>query len=178
MMLLMLIVLLTMRIMRRMRLMRKRMAKKKKKKRNKTEEEAWCKCWWWWWGMKMMMMMIMMMMMMTMMMMVRRRVRKRCMRTRSEAMPEDAFRSEALTSHNYTASLSGTSKVCQEKSHGKTMVEFGACLFVSCYSFVNVAYGCIRAISGIYWNWLSYDWASEIDSWWGVNKWEQIAQII
>ena len=177
MMLLMLIVLLTMRIMRRMRLMRKRMAKKKKKKRNKTEEEAWCKCWWWWWGMKMMMM-IMMMMMTMMMMMVRRRVRKRCMRTRSEAMPEDAFRSEALTSHNYTASLSGTSKVCQEKSHGKTMVEFGACLFVSCYSFVNVAYGCIRAISGIYWNWLSYDWASEIDSWWGVNKWEQIAQII
>ena len=176
MMLLMLIVLLTMRIMRRMRLMRKRMAKKKKKKRNKTEEEAWCKCWWWWWGMKMMMMI--MMMMMTMMMMVRRRVRKRCMRTRSEAMPEDAFRSEALTGHNYTASLSGTSKVCQEKSHGKTMVEFGACLFVSCYSFVNVAYGCIRAISGIYWNWLSYDWASEIDSWWGVNKWEQIAQII
>ena len=172
MMLLMLIVLLTMRIMRRMRLMRKRMAKKKKK-RNKTEEDAWCKCWWWWWGMKMMMMIMMMMMMM-----VRRRVRKRCMRTRSEAMPEDAFRSEALTSHNYTASLSGTSKVCQEKSHGKTMVEFGACLFVSCYSFVNVAYGCIRAISGIYWNWLSYDWASEIDSWWGVNKWEQIAQII
>ena len=31
------------------------------------------------------------------MMMVRRRVRKRCMRARSEAMPEDAFRSEALT---------------------------------------------------------------------------------
>jgi hypothetical protein len=34
---------------------------------------------------------------MMMMMMVRRRVRKRCMRARSEAMPEDAFRSEALT---------------------------------------------------------------------------------
>ena len=37
------------------------------------------------------------MMMMMMMMMVRRRVRKRCMRARSEAMPEDAFRREALT---------------------------------------------------------------------------------
>ena len=37
------------------------------------------------------------MMMTTMMMMVMRRVRKRCMRARSEAMPEDAFRSEALT---------------------------------------------------------------------------------
>ena len=37
-----------------------------------------------------------MMMMMMMMMMVRRRVRKRCMRARSEATPEDAFRSEAL----------------------------------------------------------------------------------
>ena len=37
------------------------------------------------------------MMMIMMMMMVRRRVRKRCMRARSEAMPEDAFRSEALT---------------------------------------------------------------------------------
>ena len=38
----------------------------------------------------------MMMMMTMMMMMVRRRVPKRCMRARSEAMPEDAFRSEAL----------------------------------------------------------------------------------
>ena len=47
----------------------------------------------------MMQMLMMMMTMMTtmMMMMVRRRVRKRCMRARSEAMPEDAFRSEALT---------------------------------------------------------------------------------
>ena len=43
------------------------------------------------------MMMMMMVMMMMMMMMVRRRVQKRCMRARSEAMPEDAFRSEALT---------------------------------------------------------------------------------
>ena len=40
---------------------------------------------------------MMMMTTMMMMMMVRRRVRKRCMRARSEAMPEDAFRSEALT---------------------------------------------------------------------------------
>ena len=51
--------------------------------------------------MMMMMMMIMMrrvmMMMMMMMMVVRRRVQKRCMRARSEAMPEDAFWSEALT---------------------------------------------------------------------------------
>ena len=42
-------------------------------------------------------MMMMMMMTMMMMMVVRRCVQKRCMRARSEAMPEDAFRSEALT---------------------------------------------------------------------------------
>ena len=48
----------------------------------------------------MMMMMMMTKTMMMMMMMVRRRVRKRCMRARSEAMPEDAFRSEALTVYN------------------------------------------------------------------------------
>ena len=102
MMLLMMIVLLTMRIMRRMRLMRKRMAKKKKKKkRNKRKkkhdanadddgEEMKVK-------MKMMMMMMTTTTTMMMMMMVRGRVRKRCMRARSEAMPEDAFRSEALT---------------------------------------------------------------------------------
>ena len=39
-------------------------------------------------------------MMMMMQWMVRRCVQKRCMRARSEAMPEDAFRSEALT-HNF-----------------------------------------------------------------------------
>ena len=47
--------------------------------------------------MMMMMMTMTMMMIMMMMMVVRRCVQKRCMRARSEAMPEDAFRSEALT---------------------------------------------------------------------------------
>ena len=56
-----------------------------------------------------------------MMMMVRRRVRKRCMRARSEAMPEDAFRSEALTCPR--GSPGGTQRLnakvaCQEDHQG------------------------------------------------------------
>ena len=55
--------------------------------------------------MMMMMMTMMMMIMMMMMMVVRRCVQKRCMRARSEAMPEDAFRSEALTPHGTSPGL-------------------------------------------------------------------------
>ena len=87
------------------------------------------------------------MMMMMMMVMVRRRVRKRCMRARSEATPEDAFRSEALAPNHHVlwlmALLNRVSAVLRSnrlfKKHGK-----GGCDAMSVGAHVEQT--CLKAL--------------------------------